>query len=255
MTDISTPQRNLLRWGGTVLIGGGAIAAYVAVALLASALTGDAIAGSAIANAAALAMAVAYRWLTTGSPLASASQPRALTFDFWMYALGALTAFWLAGQTAAAWAYRTWGSSGFDAVSATKLDSPVWLVLLASLVLAPIGEEALIRGVAYPELRRHWPPAAAALVTALVFSLMHGNIVQIVLTVPLGVLLALVYEACRRLWPIILMHMLFNVASTFTPKGFIEIVTSPVLALVFGAVGVVILMLGLVQRPRLSPVR
>lgn len=239
---------SLVSLGRTILIAGGAIAAYVAVALLASALTGDAIAGSAIANVAAFVFAIVYRWHATGSPLAPAPEARARTFDFWFYAAAALIVFWIAGQAAAVWVYETWGSAAFDSVSAAKGDTPVWLLLVASLVLAPVGEESLIRGIAYPELRKHWSPLAAAFVTALVFALLHGNLVQIVLTIPLGVLLALVYEACRRLWPVIIMHVTFNLASTFVPKGVIEQISTPLFVVPFAALGVVIVYFGMGQR-------
>jgi membrane protease YdiL (CAAX protease family) len=51
---------------------------------------------------------------------------------------------------------------------------------------------------------------------------LHGNLVQIALTVPLGMLLAFVYEACQRLWPVILMHVVFNMASSFVPPELIR---------------------------------
>lgn len=254
-TTVATRKAGLMPWVRTILIAGGAIAAYVVVALLASALTGDAIAGSAIANMVAFLLAIGYRRYATGALRAPAPEARARTFDFWVYVAAALILFWIAGQVAAVWVYETWGSSGFDSVSAAKVDSPVWLLLVASLVLAPVGEESLIRGIAYPELRKHWSPLASAFTSALVFALLHGNLVQIVLTIPLGVLLALVFEACRRLWPIIIMHVLFNVASASVPKGVIESIPSPLFAVPLAALGVAVVYFGMGQRPRRHVVR
>jgi membrane protease YdiL (CAAX protease family) len=209
-------------WGKTIAILGGSLAAYVAVTLLVTLLTGDAIAGAAASNLAVAVLAVVYRWRSTGTPLAPAPQPRALTVSFWLTAVAGLILCWLAGQTAAAWVYATWGSRGFDAVNSAKMESPVWLLVLTVLILAPLGEESLMRGIAFPALRKHWPPLAAAFVTAMVFSLLHGNLVQIVLTVPLGILLAFVYEASQRLWPVVIMHVLFNMAASFVPKVLVE---------------------------------
>jgi membrane protease YdiL (CAAX protease family) len=217
-----TPSPTGRAWVATIVILGIALASYVATALVVTVLTGDAIAGAAASNVVVFALAVVYRWRSTGTPLAPAPQPRALTVGFWLTASAGLVLCWAAGQTTAAWVYETWGSSGFDAVNSTKMDSPVWLVVLTILLLAPIGEEALMRGIAYPALRRHWPPAAAAFVTAMVFAVLHGNLVQITLTVPLGMLLAFVYEACQRLWPVILMHVVFNMASSFVPPEVIQ---------------------------------
>lgn len=209
-------------WVKTIAILGGGLAAYVAAALLGTLLTGDAIAGAAISAVVVSVLALVYRWRSTGTPLAAEPKPRALTVSFWLTALTGLIVCWLAGQTAAAWVYSMWGSAGFDAVNETKMDSPVWLLVLTVLILAPLGEESLMRGIAYPALRRHWPPLAAAFVTATVFALLHGNLVQIALTVPLGILLAFVYEAAQRLWPVVIMHVLFNMAASFVPKELVE---------------------------------
>jgi membrane protease YdiL (CAAX protease family) len=210
-------------WGRTIAVIGGALAVYVATALLGTVLTGgDSVAGAALSNVVIFVLAIAYRWKSTGTPLAPAPKPRALTVSFWLTAIAGLAICWTAGQTAASWVYATWGSGGLDAANSAKMNSPVWLVITTVLLLAPLGEEALMRGIAYPALRKHWSPLAAAFVTATVFALLHGNLVQIALTVPLGMLLAFVYEASQRLWPVVFMHVVFNMAASFVPKGLIE---------------------------------
>lgn len=228
-------------WGKTVVILGGALAAYVAMALLVTLVTGDAILAAAVSDLTAAVLAIAYRWRSTRTPLAGPPKARALTAGFWLVAAAGLVACWFAGQTAAAWVYATWGSSGFDAVNATKLDAPAWLVVITALILAPLGEESLIRGIAFPALRRHWPPLLSAFVTAMIFAVMHGNLVQIVLTVPLGVLLAFVYEACQRLWPCVIMHVVFNMAASFVPAKLIAGIAHPVMIAAFGVVVVLLL--------------
>lgn len=242
------PRSALARWLRTILIIGGAIAVYAAVALLVGMLTGDAIAGSAAANIAAFLLAIGYRWISTGSVKPAAEKAVARTLDFWVYAVAALILFWVAGQALASWVYQSWGSGGYDSLTTAKMHTSIWLLLLASLILAPIGEESLIRGIAYPALRRHWPPFASALVTAAVFAVLHGNLVQIVLTIPLGVLLALVYETCQRLWPIIAMHVLFNLGATLVPRGLIESVAHPLFAFPVAVLGIAVVYFGMGQR-------
>ncbi|ROR76045.1 Membrane protease YdiL, CAAX protease family [Plantibacter flavus] len=214
-------------WARTVLVLAGSLAIYVATALLGTVLTGDAIAGAAISNLAVFILALALRWRRTGTPLAPPPQFRARSISFWAAAAFGLVVCWLLGQTAAALAYDTFGSPAFDAANAAKAAGPIWLLLLTSLFLAPLGEESLIRGIAYPVLRRHWPPLASAFVTSMVFALLHGNLVQIALTIPLGMVLAAVYEATERLWPVIIMHVIFNMTSTFVPRSFIEGISRP----------------------------
>ncbi len=47
-----------------------------------------------------------------------------------------------------------------------------------TVVLAPLTEEVLFRGLIRTELRTHMKPRAAALLGALLFGLYHGNISQ-----------------------------------------------------------------------------
>lgn len=228
-------------WLRTIAVLAGTLAIYVALALVGTLLTGDAIVGAAMSNVAAAVVAIAYRWRSTGTPLAPAPRARARTVGFWVAAIAALVVCWTAGQAAALWVYSTWGSAAFDAVNSTKMHSPALLVVITAVILAPLGEEALIRGTAYPALRRHWPPLASAFVTASVFALLHGNLVQIVLTVPLGILLAFVYEAAQRLWPVVIMHVLFNLASSIVPPELVRGLAHPVMILCLTAAVVTLL--------------
>lgn len=214
-------------WMGTVGVVAGALAAYVATALVVAALTGSAMYGAVASNLVAVVVMVAVRWRRTGTPLSPPPSQGALRPVFWAVALMGLAACWLFGQTAAMLVLRTWGDPAFEAVSQVKVDSPVWLLLLVSMLLAPLGEESLVRGTVYPELRRRWGVLASAFVTASVFALLHGNMVQLVLTVPLGLLLALVYEAAQRVWPVVVMHALFNTVSLFTPASLVEGIAQP----------------------------
>jgi len=228
-------------WGKTLVVIGGALAVYVAVALLVTLATGDAIAGAAASNLVVAALALVYRWRSTGRVGAPSPRPRARTGSFWATAAAGLVVCWLAGQVSAVWVYSTWGSAQFDSVNDSRGASSVALVLVTAVLLAPLGEEALMRGIAFTELRKHWAPLASAFVTAAVFSLLHGNVVQIVLTVPLGILLAFVFEAVQRLWPVVVMHVLFNLAASFVPKEFVGSIAQP--PMIVALLGAVILVL------------
>ena len=96
-------------------------------------------------------------------------------------------------------------------------NTPVILVIALSLILAPVGEEALIRGFIYPILRRSFSALTTIIVTTAVFALLHGNLAQIVLTVPLGIILGYVYERTHRLNLCIGSHALFNLTAILTP--------------------------------------
>ena len=85
------------------------------------------------------------------------------------------------------------------------------LTVVAVVVLAPVLEEALFRGVILQGLARQRGPRAAALWTAAFFALFHFyNPWQIVPTFFLGLLLAWVVMTTGSLWPSIVLHAAFN---------------------------------------------
>ncbi len=77
-------------------------------------------------------------------------------------------------------------------------------------VIAPLGEEALYRGVLYGWLRRKWGPLAGTIVSALIFGISHWNPYWAAFATVVGVVLAVVYEKSGSLWPPILVHMSYN---------------------------------------------
>lgn len=199
----------------------GNLALYIAVAIAVGAATGDPVAGAAASGAAVLIAVLIWRRGDLGRSLITEPSPEIREPVFWAFAVMGLGICWLLGQGVAEMIYRWQGSEGFDAVTASRQGTPLPLLLITALVIAPAGEEALMRGLVYPVMKSHWPVLAAAFVSSAVFALLHGNLVQIALTLPLGILLALVYEASQRLWPVIIMHMAFNGLS-IVPRSAIE---------------------------------
>ena len=81
----------------------------------------------------------------------------------------------------------------------------------AAVVLAPMLEEALFRGVILQGLARRRGPRSATLWTAAFFAFFHFyNPWQIVPTFFLGLLLAWVVLTTRSLWAAIVLHSAFN---------------------------------------------
>lgn len=77
-------------------------------------------------------------------------------------------------------------------------------------IVAPVAEELLFRQVIYIRLRRFAPTWIAVVVSALLFGIYHGNLVQGIYAFIMGCLLALVYEWTRSLAAPILFHMIAN---------------------------------------------
>ncbi|MEU7318322.1 CPBP family intramembrane glutamic endopeptidase [Streptomyces sp. NPDC007083] len=141
----------------------------------------------------------------------------------------------LAGQSLALWLYTVNGSAGFDESVRIRQDAGPVVALLLVLVAAPAAEEMLFRGLLYPLLRRRAGVVASVFITAGVFGLMHGNAVQFAAVLPLAVLLALVYERMRALWPCVFLHLGFNLVATFVPAPVLAGLANPVSALLLTA--------------------
>lgn len=100
--------------------------------------------------------------------------------------------------------------------------SSIWLEIVGSAVITPFLEELLHRGVVYGRLRRMmglWP---AVLVSALVFAVLHFNIVQFTYAFLLGIALAIFVEKTGKVYPAVIAHMVANgIAVIRTETGFL----------------------------------
>ncbi len=82
-----------------------------------------------------------------------------------------------------------------------------------SMVVAPVIEETIFRGILYPAAKRTGWPKAALFGTALVFAAIHGNLMTFVPLTFLAVVLTLLYETTDNLLAPILAHSFFNAAN------------------------------------------
>jgi len=96
--------------------------------------------------------------------------------------------------------------------------------VLAFLIFGPLGEELLFRGLVFGCARAIWPSSAstAVLSSTIAFSLHHialhtapsgFAIAQLLLTIPMGVVFALLRERTGSLWPGLLVHVVINLPS------------------------------------------
>ena len=99
-----------------------------------------------------------------------------------------------------------------------------WPLVLAFLVFGPLGEELLFRGLVFGYARAIWPSSAstAVLISTIAFSLHHialhtaprgFAIAQLLFTLPMGVVFALLRERTGSLWPGLLVHFATNLPS------------------------------------------
>lgn len=101
-------------------------------------------------------------------------------------------------------------SKVYKEIESMQFSGSLLVQLLAAAVAAPIVEELLFRGLIYRRLRYHLKPSMCILVSATIFGLIHGNIVQFVYAFLVGTLLAYAYEKFKTVWAPIIMHASAN---------------------------------------------
>ncbi len=93
----------------------------------------------------------------------------------------------------------------------------LFIEILAVAVIGPVFEELLFRGFVLNTLKKATSPAFAIFLTALGFGLVHGNLYQLIFTLPLGILMGFLAHRFDSLWPSVLMHIAFN-TSNYLPR-------------------------------------
>jgi membrane protease YdiL (CAAX protease family) len=82
-----------------------------------------------------------------------------------------------------------------------------------AIVLAPIVEEALFRGILYPAIKQLGRPRLALWVSSALFAAVHHNMVSFVPLLVFALVLVRLYENFQNLLAPIVAHSLFNAAN------------------------------------------
>lgn len=99
-------------------------------------------------------------------------------------------------------AFQTSGGIGFKI-----------LVIVAAVLIAPLAEETLFRGFIYGVLKRYTDAPFAALISSLMFAVIHMHVGSLLPLWMLAVLFCLAYEITGCLLVPMLLHAIFNAAS------------------------------------------
>ena len=89
------------------------------------------------------------------------------------------------------------------------------LAAASAVLVAPLAEELLFRGLLYRLARRTWGAWPAAVVSSLVFGLIHGEPWYLFGLIGLGLILAYLYEATGSLLAPVIAHALHNAVSLY----------------------------------------
>ncbi len=99
---------------------------------------------------------------------------------------------------------------------------PTAMIVVYSIILAPVTEELVFRGLIFRYTRLAVPFWVANIWQALLFALMHGNLMQGVYAFVMGLILGFICHRGRGIKYSIPVHMVFNIVGLFF-SGFISL--------------------------------
>ena len=98
----------------------------------------------------------------------------------------------------------------YDGVAETIFNSPFWIQLIAAGIIGPLVEEIVFRFCLYNSLKRFSGKIVAALVTSLMFGIVHGNLSQGLYAFILSLVFIYVYETYKSFFAPVLAHISAN---------------------------------------------
>ena len=95
----------------------------------------------------------------------------------------------------------------------TALGGSQMLAMLAAVILAPVNEECIMRGLILKNLQRFFTTPVVVIIQAVLFGIFHANCVQGLYVLPVGAALGYVAVKTRSVMPSIFMHLFYNMLS------------------------------------------
>ena len=126
-------------------------------------------------------------------------------------------------------------------------DFPLWQAIVGNALLIPFLEEVVFRGLIFGRLRRAMPAIVAAIITSIVFGLMHGHPILMVWAFFFSMLLCYARVNTDSILPGIIIHVIVNsFAVICNYSGILETVGLPLLIVltVVGFLGLVAYFIG-----------
>jgi membrane protease YdiL (CAAX protease family) len=98
----------------------------------------------------------------------------------------------------------------FLEANSTFSSYPLWQAIIANIICAPILEEVVFRGLVYGRLRRAMPAIVAAIISSVLFGLMHGHWIWVIWAFFMGMIFNYARMRTGSILPGIIMHMVVN---------------------------------------------
>lgn len=110
-----------------------------------------------------------------------------------------------------------WYTTYEDLMNNMGFSEVSWVLALYAIIIAPISEELIFRGVTLHYAQRIMPFWIANAFQAILFGIFHGNVVQGTYAFVVGMFCGYVCYRGGSIYLSILFHMLFNIWGTFAP--------------------------------------
>ena len=101
-------------------------------------------------------------------------------------------------------------SESYESLSEAFYGASVWVELIGLGIVIPYAEELLYRGLVFGRLKVELGAKKAIFVSALIFGIVHLNLVQFLYAFFMGLLLAWFADRMQSLWPAFLGHAFAN---------------------------------------------
>lgn len=100
--------------------------------------------------------------------------------------------------------------AAYNEVASVSLGGPIVIQLISTVLLAPIMEEIVYRGMVLPRFQKAMPTPVAVLLCCVLFGLAHGQIVWITYATLVGIVLSAIALREKSTLASIWLHMVFN---------------------------------------------
>lgn len=106
-------------------------------------------------------------------------------------------------------------SKAYETASNAFYGSTLAIEIISSVIVTPIVEELVYRGIIFKRLKSMTKMPIAIFLSAFIFAMMHFNIVQFVFAFVLGIVIATIYAKTNHIFICILCHMAINGLAVF----------------------------------------
>ena len=124
-----------------------------------------------------------------------------------------------------------------------------FLLMLTVILLGPIAEEIIFRGLTLHFARKVLSIKPAVLFTALLFGLYHGSIIQGIYAFVAGIIFCQITIKFKSILPAVFLHIMVNASVYMIPQDLFSAVIPTVLTFVMSGAILYLVFLKLIKRP------